>query len=332
LTALDEDGFLTVPFIEISRYRHVPEAKVEEITKLIQRCDPAGVGSRSPQEALLVQLEVMSETQGIDPIIERAIREGMKLLSKRQYSALGKKLGISAQHAKKVAEFIAENLNPFPARAHWGTVRNQSDSKTNRYHTPDAIIHAQGEKDDIQLVVEILWPIRGSLQINPQFRKAIQDAPTDKAEEWNQALEKASLLIKCLNQRNHTLVQLMQKIALRQRKFILGGDAYLKPTTRAQLADEIGVHESTISRAVANKSVQLPSGQIIPISKFFDRSLHIRTALKKIVAEETKPLSDTKITHLLAEKGYNIARRTVAKYRAMEGILPAHLRGEILNS
>ena len=332
LTALDEDGFLTIPFLEIARYHHVPESRVEDITKMIQRCDPIGVGSRTPQEALLVQLAVMGETQKIDPIMEQAVLEGLDLLSKRQYGALGKKLGISAQHAKKVAEFIAENLNPFPARAHWGTVRNQTDSETNRYHTPDVIVHAQGEKNDLQLVVEILWPIRGSLQINPEFRKAIQDAPAEKAEEWNQALEKASLLIKCLSQRNHTLVQLMQKITFRQKDFILRGDAFLKPTTRAQLADEIGVHESTISRAVANKSVQLPSGQIIPISKFFDRSLHIRTELKKIIAQETKPLSDTKITHLLAEKGYNIARRTVAKYRAMEGILPAHLRGEILNS
>ena len=100
----------------------------------------------------------------------------------------------------------------------------------------------------------------------------------------------------------------------------------MKPLTRARLADELGVHEATVSRAVSGKNVQLPNGKIIPISTFFDRSLHVRTALKSIVHEENSPLSDTKIAKMLAEQGHNIARRTVAKYRSMEGILPAHLR------
>ena len=96
--------------------------------------------------------------------------------------------------------------------------------------------------------------------------------------------------------------------------------------TRASIAEALGVHESTISRAVSSKSVQLPSGKIIPISKFFDRSLQIRTVIKDMIANEDKPLSDTKIASKLEENGYNIARRTVAKYRSMEGILPAHMR------
>ncbi|MCH7663929.1 MAG: RNA polymerase sigma-54 factor, partial [Chloroflexi bacterium] len=100
--------------------------------------------------------------------------------------------------------------------------------------------------------------------------------------------------------------------------------------TRAKLAEELGVHEATISRAVSGKSVQLPSRKIIPISRFFDRSLHIRSELKLIIGKEQMPLSDAKLTVLLAERGFNIARRTVAKYRSMEGILPAHLRQRIV--
>ncbi len=118
----------------------------------------------------------------------------------------------------------------------------------------------------------------------------------------------------------------MQVLAVLQREFILKGDAHIKPITRSRLAEELSVHESTVSRAVAGKSVQLPSGKIVPLSQFFDRSLHVRTALKKIVDGEKKPLSDSKLAKLLAKQGYNIARRTVAKYRNMEGILPAHLR------
>ncbi len=118
----------------------------------------------------------------------------------------------------------------------------------------------------------------------------------------------------------------MHRLVVIQREFILKGDAHLEPITRASLAEELEVHESTISRAVSNKAIQLPSGHIVPLSKFFDRSLHIRTALRQIISQETKPLTDTQIARMLKKLGFPIARRTVAKYRAMEGILPAHLR------
>lgn len=100
----------------------------------------------------------------------------------------------------------------------------------------------------------------------------------------------------------------------------------MQPLTRAQIAHELEVHESTISRAVANKAVQMPNGRIIPLSNFFDRSLNVRTVMRELISEETLPLSDAELAGMLADRGYNVARRTVAKYRSMEGILPANLR------
>ena len=326
LTGLNEDGLLEIPLPEIAMYHHVPLGKVEKVTGLIQRCEPIGVGCSSPKEALLVQLSVIAENQKVDPLLEEAINDHLDLFSKRNYSEIANILGVSKNKAIFLADYISENLNPFPARAHWGNIRHRSEPATNRYQIPDVIIHAQGANGSTQLIIEVLWPIRGKLKVNPQFQKAISEAPPEKSTEWNKALEQANLLIKCINQRNNTLVQLMEILAVKQRDFILHGNAYIKPLTRAKLADIIGVHESTISRAVAGKSVQLPSKQIIPISKFFDRSLHIRTALKEIISNESKPISDTKLVTLLEKQGYKIARRTVAKYRAMEGILPAHLR------
>jgi RNA polymerase sigma-54 factor len=194
------------------------------------------------------------------------------------------------------------------------------------YGIPDIIISRLVDGEDSSLVVEVAMPLGGILRVNPLFREALQQAPEAKSEQWQADLEQAALLVKCIQQRNHTIVRLMQRLSVLQREFILHGEAHLLPVTRASLADELEVHESTISRAVSAKSVQLPNGHIVPLAMFFDRSLHIRTALKKIVAEEIQPLSDTEIRQMLAGQGYPVARRTVAKYRAMEGILPAHLR------
>jgi RNA polymerase sigma-54 factor len=326
LTSLDPDGLLRISPLEIAQYHHVPISRIKEVLSIIQRSDPIGAGAKDPQEALLIQLEVIGESQIIDPLIYKAITEGFTELSQQQYKALAKLLHTSVNKAKNISEFIGENLNPYPARTHWGTIRHHTDIQPPRYHQPDVYITCYGDGDEPQLIVEIVWPIHGTLRINPAFLKALSQAPADKSEQWNSDFQKANLLIKCLGQRNHTLVKMMQKLAKKQREFILKGDAHSKPITRAKLAEELDVHESTISRSVSGKSVQLPSGQIIPISQFFDRSLHIRTAMKEIIANESAPLSDTKITELLSEKGFNIARRTVAKYRSMEGILPGHLR------
>ena len=328
LTALDEDGLLSIPIIEIARYRGVLPSKVEKVIKIIQHADPIGVGSPSPQEALLIQLEMLNETSQVPELAMEAICKGMDLLSKRKYSDLAKRLGISKSQAQELARFIADNLNPYPARTHWGESNTQRSPEINSgvYYSPDIIISRQKNTDDTPLIVEIAMPIRGSLRINPMFIEALEKAPADKAEAWKEDLEQATLLVKCIQQRNHTMVRMLQLLTRIQRKFILHGDKYLKPLTRASLAKTLDLHESTISRAVSDKAIQLPNGRISPLSRFFDRSLHIRTVLKQLIEDEESPLSDTELADLLAEMGHTVARRTVAKYRSMEGILPAHLR------
>jgi RNA polymerase sigma-54 factor len=325
LTCLNDDGLLSVPLVEVARYQHVPISHVEKVLNLIQHADPLGVGSPTPQDALLVQLSLLAETRLIPTMSERAIREGMDLLSRRAYLELGKLLGVSTAKAQTIAHFISENLNPFPGRAHWG---GGSQPQTNHqvYGSPDIVVSHQNNSRGAPLVVEILSPIYGTLRVNPLFKRSLAQAPEEKAEEWQAALDQASLLVKCLQQRNNTLVRLMQRLVVLQREFILKGDAHLNPVTRACLAIELEVHESTVSRAVSGKSLQLPNGRIIPLSKLFDRSLHIRTALRQIIAQERKPLSDTEISEMLNKQGYQVARRTVAKYRTMEGILPARFR------
>lgn len=326
LTNLDEDGLLDISMGEIMNYLHVPPSRIRAVLDLIQRCEPVGVGSASPQEALLVQLDVLAETGPVPALAARAINEGMDLLSRHQYAELGHLLAVSARQAEGIACFIIENLNPYPGRSFWGDIRHGYGQTPNVFARPDVVISLLNDSAENPLMVEIVSPYSGRLQVNPLFRQHSDQAPADKTGQWKSDLEKADLLVKCLQQRTNTIVRLMRRIVKLQRKFILKGDGHLHPITRAKLAKTLDVHESTISRAVASKNVQLPNGHIIPLSKFFDRSLSVRTALKEIIRQETAPLSDSALAERLAEQGYPIARRTVAKYRAMEGILPSHLR------
>jgi RNA polymerase sigma-54 factor len=326
LTHLNEDGLLTISLLEIAQYFHVPVARVEAVQRIIQRADPAGVGSITPTEAMLVQLELLKDAHTVPEFARKVLLEGMDLLSRRQFVELARRMHTTINNVRDAAHFISDNLNPFPGRAYWGDVRQPTVSTTQVYYKPDIMVSQLGDDYRGVLVVEILFPLWGTLRVNPLYRQVIQEADSDQKESMRGDLDRASLFVKCLQQRNHTMQRLLQRIVTLQRDFILQGEKYLKPITRAFLSKELGVHESTISRAVANKAVQMPNGKIIPLADFFDRSLSARMALKELISGETHPLSDSELVNLMSERGFEVARRTVAKYRAMEGILPASLR------
>ncbi len=326
LASLDEDGLLTIEPEEIASYFHIPLEKVERIRRVVQHVEPLGVGSLSAQEALTVQLEILSEGFTVPEFAHAIITDGIDLLSRRLYGDLAKKLGVTQAEVEDAVRFISENLYPFPARSHWGDQRQPAASGTSVYHQPDIIINHVNEDPSKPLSVEIIMPLNGTLRVNPLFKQAVKEADEDMKSEWKNDLERAALFVKCIQQRNHTMKRLMQRIVSLQNEFIIHGEKFLAPITRVQISKELGVHESTISRAVSNKSVQLPNRKIIPMAAFFDRSLQTRTVLKEIISKEKKPLSDAELVKLLSRQGYDVARRTVAKYRSMEGILPAHLR------
>ena len=330
LNNLNEDGLLTIPLEEISQYYHVPLTRVSRVANIIKHADPAGVGASSPTEALLIQLSLLKEDTHVPRLAEEAIQKGLKDLSKHSYRKLAKELNTSYEHAQEIAEFIRANLNPYPGRAFWGDFRQPSNTQTQAYHRPDIILKEVENSPNRRLIVEIISPYRGTLRINPLFRQAQKQAPDEKSEAWAKDIENAGLLIKCLQQRNHTMEQLMTKLVTEQRNYILSGDpASMQPQTQAEMSEHLGVHESTVSRAVSDKSVQLPNRKIIPLKRFFDRSLPVRTTLLRLVENEDTPLTDTELVEELSLAGYNIARRTVAKYRAMEGILSSRLRQKV---
>lgn len=326
LFSLDDDGFFTDNKLEIARYASRRISEVDEVLSLIQKCEPYGVGADNPKHAILIQLDILEKEKYIDPLVKEIITNHWDLLSKKKHSDIAEVMGISLGKIKKILKFINQNLTPHPGRTSWGDIRISQSSPTIRYTEPDIIISTQSRDGSERLFITIVAPTRRSLKVDPQFKKALAQISEATSDEAKGDLQKAQLLIKCIEQRSNTIVQLMEKLAVLQRGYILHGEDYIKPLTQVSLSKMLDVNESTISRAVSSKTVLLPNGKIIPISSFFDKNLHIRRVLRKIVEEETIPLNDTKMVAALEEKGISIARRTVAKYRAIDRIPPANKR------
>jgi len=326
LSSLDEDGFLQDHPAIIARATRSSFLQVERVVKLISQADPPGLATSGPKQALLAQLDLLPEIGSVLRLARQILNEYFTELGRREIERIAEGLEISPSQVRQAATFIHDNLNPYPARAFWGSGRGPQGGNPNVYHSPDILISHNPSDTDGPLVVEIFSAVSGLLRVNPMFSKARASTNGDQTEEWSKYIERASLFVKCLQQRNNTMRRLLQMLVTKQREFILNGDRYLKPLTRASIADEIRVHESTISRAVAHKSIALPDGRIIPLSRFFDRSLSVRDRIKEIVKNETRPLTDDQIAEMLQSEGIQIARRTVAKYRSIENILPARLR------
>ncbi len=351
LAQLDDNGLLREPPAEIAAFRRASLSQVQRVLDLIQHADPPGVGAQTPQESLLIQLDNLADLAAAELPSERAdpdedtpgrlamldlarllIGEHFELLGKMDYERVGRRL--RADHdlhlppgaIEAAVRFIHDNLTPYPACAFWGDGKAPSGSDGAALRNPDVNITTLETEGGGALSVEVFTPLSGWLRVNPDFRAAIAECSAEERDRWGQTVAEAALVAKCLQQRNHTMRRLMQIIAEAQRDFILGGDGDLLPTTRVQIAQALGLHESTISRAVAGKSVALPDGRIVPLAKFFDRSLSIRDRVRAIIESETRALTDDDIAAALGREGIHVARRTVAKYRKMLGILPANVR------
>lgn len=326
LSSLDDDGFAQDPPAVIARSTRAPLSQVQRVLELISHVDPPGLGAQGPREALLAQLDLIDDGELADTA-RRMLNETFQQMGQQDFGAIADELELDGSRVREVFEFIQENLNPYPARGYWSSRPEMDQSgDPNIYHQPDIQISRNPNDPDGPLMVEIFAPVSGWLRISPAFRAALND--DNVPEEWKKQFESASLFVKCMQQRANTMRQLMSVLVKTQRDFILHGDRHLVPMTRADIAEKIDVHESTVSRAVADKSVALPDRRIIPLARFFDRSLPARDCIKEIVRNEQDPLTDQEISERLQEYGVDIARRTVAKYRNMEGILPARLRSK----
>jgi RNA polymerase sigma-54 factor len=323
---LEADGQLPSDICQtLARDFNVPLSLGQKVLHAIQRVDPVGLACSSTQESLLVQLEVLSSEGKTHPLASTILQNQayLHLLSRKDYSGLASKLKSSTEAIRQVSQFLHVNLTPHPL-AGW----QHNSQAAQQYHLPDIVIHYDPSAALEPLQVEIYAATNGYLDVSPAVRKSVsQISNPDEQQQWQEKIDKAELFAKCLRQRYNALQQIIAVVVERQRAMILAGDAQSCSLTRAELATQLGLHESTVSRAIANKSAQLPNGKIVPISKFFDRALAVKDAVKQIIEQETEPLTDDAIANILSQRyGHHVARRTVAKYRALLQILPVALR------
>lgn len=324
IESLDDNGYLSMETLDMAGILKVSHIDVQKALKIVQGFDPPGVGATNLSECLLIQTKL----KGIgDENLQIIIKEYLDDIAGNRISLIAKKLSVSIQEAQGYSDII-KNLEPKPGRAYYC-------GRECRYVVPDVYI----EKINGEYVIIINDSYGGRLMINNYYKNIIntQDKSAEAMKFINEKLSSAVWLIKSLEQRKNTLYRVIKSILNHQIDFFEKGNGHLKTMTLKNIADEIEVHESTVSRAISGKYAQTPKG-IFDIKYFFKSGVEtnfgeeissetIKKRIRSIICEEevTKPYSDQVIADKLKKEGYKISRRTVAKYRD-EMAIPASSR------
>jgi RNA polymerase sigma-54 factor len=331
---LDQDGYLQIPVEDVvplldEQLGAGPE-EVMAVLRLVQMMEPAGIGARDLRECLLLQLAQFDrDTPWVDKARE-AVNHYMHLLASHDYNQLMKKLGLDRNQLSETIALI-QSLNPRPAR--------QIQDDVIEYIVPDIYV----KKLNGHWLVELNSDATPRLRINSGYANMIKRA--DSSADNNslrEHLQEARWLIKSLQSRSETLLKVATSIVERQQPFLEHGEQAMRPLVLHDIAEQLGMHESTISRVTTRKYMHTPRG-IFELKYFFSShvstddggaasSTAIRAFIKKLVAEEDsqKPLSDSKIASILGEQGIQVARRTVAKYREAMAIPPSNERKQLI--
>jgi RNA polymerase sigma-54 factor len=319
------------PLLLLALEAGVPAAMAERVLKRIQRFDPIGCGARDLRECLWVQAKhyVMEGEGKDDPdaeLLPQIVSRHLKNVETKKYQAIAKDLHVSLEEVVASIKLIGQ-LDPKPGR---GFANDEP-----QYITPDVYIHKIGENYVTVLNDDGL----SKLRISQHYRNALKNGGASKTKEYIQEkLRSAVWLIRSIHQRQRTIVKVTDSIIKFQRDFLDKGIAFLKPLILRDVAEDIGMHESTVSRVTTNKYVHTPQG-IYELKFFFNSSISrvggediaseaVKNQIKLVVAGEPgdKPYSDQKIVEILRSQNVDIARRTVAKYREVLGILPSSKR------
>jgi RNA polymerase sigma-54 factor len=321
---LDDRGFLTQTPNDVALQAGLPLPVVQEAAKILKGFEPAGIGATNLEECLLLQLGAKGRRE---TMAGRIIRDHFDLLSRRRIPELARKLGADTDDVQVAIEEIGA-LDPAPGR------RFAEDN--NRVVVPDVTV----EKDGDQWTVSLNSDYIPRLRISNTYRDMIAKGTLTREERdyLRERIRSGKFLINSIEQRQQTIERITREIMKVQGEFFEHGVSHLKPLTMTKIADAVGVHETTVSRAIANKFIRTPHG-VFDMKFFFtpgyqaDSGASVSNkSVKEMISElidledTAKPLSDQDLVAKLQEKGINIARRTVAKYREELGLLPSNLR------
>jgi RNA polymerase sigma-54 factor len=325
---LDADGLLRASVDEIANLGPYPMEEVEKALCIIQGLDPAGVAARDLTECLRLQLKNLGLAESPTDIM---VRDYMKQLQSHQYPEIGRQMGITPDEVSHHLEII-KRLDPKPG------LKYSPDKST--YIIPDVFVVKEADEYKIILNDDGLPKLR----ISPTYRRMLDVKEVGSEETRNYVKEKlrsALWLLKSVDQRQRTIYKVSESIIRHQRGFLDGGITHLRPLVLRDVATDIGMHESTVSRVVANKYMHTPRG-VFELRFFFHSgitsnmgeaisSVSIKDKIRKMIEAEDpyRPLSDSRIAELLGHDGLPLARRTVAKYREELRIPPSNLRKSV---
>lgn len=330
LDSLDERGFVDCDPNEVCDLFEITMDDFDEVLAAIQMLAPVGVGARDLRECLLLQIvHLQSREHDVPPLVEDIVGTFLTELGTHKFGLIARELGVSPDVVEEARDFIRTNLTPFPLQSQ--QARQWRSPVESPYVAPDVVIVLK----DGELVVEVVETRQAQLRVNSLYDQMARAAlaarkssgmDDETRDHVREHVARAKLFLGNVRQRHETLARISRTVVELQEDFLRGGVRKLVPLTRATVAQQVGVHESTVSRATANKYVMLPNRKVIPFSDFFTPSLSVKDMIKEMIEGEQNSLTDKRIVELLNRRGVRIARRTVAKYRSELNILPSTLR------
>ena len=321
---INDDGYLLTPLEELAISSGVPLEQLQHVLEIVQGFHPVGVGARNLRECLLIQLDRLGKSESIEAVV---VQQHLDDLARKRYAEIAHAHNLTTGQVQQIANFIS-TLEPKPGR--------MFSTEQQQYVSPDVVVQKIGDDYVVMLNNDQIPHLR----ISNTYREVMaqQDKHGEAKDYIRDKIRAGKFLIKSIHQRQQTIYNIAKIIVEHQREFLDKGLTFLKPLTMAQVASKVGVHETTVSRAVANKYMQTPQG-LFEMKFFFTPGFEttggaalsntsVKEQISQLIGREdaAKPLSDQEIVAVLREQGIPIARRTVAKYRNESNILPSNLR------
>ncbi len=322
---LNDDGYLAISLDDLAKACEVPVSEVETVLQKLQSLDPPGIAARNLQEVLLLQLQRKEDDT---ELAKKIVQDYLPLLEKKQFDLIARHLQANPEDVREAAKLIA-HLDPKPGRTFYG--------EESIAVTPDATVYFD---DEHKLRIDVHDEELPEIRISPYYRRLLKDQKLDPQSRKfvKEKIQAALDFVKALSQRRSTLRGITEEIVQAQPEFFDKGFSQLRPLRLKDISSRLGIHESTVSRAIQEKYISTPQGTL-PYKSFFSSKLDRteggaesqKSMLEKIralikVEDSAHPLSDQALTEILKKEGIKIARRTVAKYRELLRILPSHLR------